>query len=357
MFTYIDEELEEEDYEDEIISTYYVTFPVIFDKNCEMTTPAGNISDFNGVVDGMVYKTTFKQKYERWDEEEYTYVDDYMPWTIDFKVVNESKVIITGEIVDEYGNTIQFNETEAAISGDLPSWFTSNDWVYIPTEELEEAPLDFMILGVDSWMSGFSFGEIDMYSLTGNISSKNGAVAISALMKMETPIMTGSSSSIMEISKISDDKAKLNANITRSYVDVENKVEDGNFTSFTATLKRIDRNPEWLEGVNAIENEDWRVPVSSIAYNDYFGWATVTYDFDRVVDEDSVTITLLYGYEYDNDEDSRTCKEVYVIEKPVDGKFSCSLKLYEIDSAGNEIAIDSYEADDFKASAIIAVPM
>ena len=354
-YTYVDEEPGEEDYEDEL--AYYKAFPVYFDKDSKLTSPTSKITDFEGDVDGMVYKTTFKQTYPKWDEESGDYVDGYIPYTIDFKVVNESKVIISGSMVDEYGQAIQFKATEATISGDLPSWFTSSDWVYIPTEELEYAPLEFTIISETSWLSDIYLGEEFPYVISSSISSKNNAVQISSEMKLESSIMNVSMNSNIDISKVSDEEAKLYGKQIQSVVDVENKVEEGNFISYTASLKRIDSNPDWLDSFHTLEaEEDYvSIPVSNVAYNSYFGWTTVVYDFDRVVDEDTVTITLFYGV--DNDDDYREFREVYVINKLSNGKFSCTLNMFEIDSEGNETLTDSYESDNFVGSEEFAILM
>ena len=334
-----DVELDEE--EAELLSMMYFSFPVAFDKNGTIYANNVELEDFVGTVDGMTYKTSFTQKFEMEpamlsleDEEDDEFSLD-RKFEIIFKVLNENKVSISGSITS-YGMTLKFKETEASIAGTMPSWFTTGDWVFIPTEEQSDLSIDFTIFNEDVFFDSVPFGEIVPYAYTTSISSKNDAVQMYASQSANLMGNKISMESSVEFTKKSADEANFKVDTLTTYAQNES-VEEGQFSSFETTVKRIDSLPEWAKGIYGLMNSEWDfIPVSSMAVNEMFYDCEIL-GFDREVDDKSIVVTLTTYYYDDYYEEDVTYKYVYIINKTASkDKFYGVYQCYWVDEDGYE---------------------
>ena len=348
-FNLEDLELDEEDAEE--LTAMYFTFPVAFDKDGNIYTTNAELVDFVSTVDGMTYKTSFTQKIELEpmvliiDEEEEV-EEEYDPnrtFELEFKVLNENKVVISGSMASEE-ITARFVETEATLSGNLPNWFTSGDWLFIPDEE-QDVPMGFTIINESILIDSMPFGEITPYSFNAALTSKNDVVQVISIQAGELYGSKMRMETTMAFEKKTADEAKVNVETLMSYSESDGVIEEGEFTKFESTAKRLASLPKWAQGFDGLKNSDYDfIPLSNEAIRNQFDYLEVI-DFNREVDDNSIVLTILtaydpnYGYDYDY------YKTVIIINKtPVKDQFYCLYNYYSGYEYGSEYL--EWSADD-----------
>ena len=298
----------------------------------------------------MVYKTSFKQEYWDYDPELGMEVASYNEYKIDFKVLNENKVAISGMMTYD-GDTIRIKETEASIFGNLPSWFTSSDWVYLPNEELMESTSTYFTIFSDEYhFEAMDFGFYSPYSYDVVFSSKNDVVSLATKETAKNPEAELEITNNFEFAKISENEAKLNIRRSFSEKQTENSIVQGQTKAFETTAKRVDRIPEWADGIYDIVNseEDLWIPISNIAIEESFYGIL---DFDRVVDEDSIKMTIIYPDEIYDEELYEyfdvLYKEVITIQKTASGdEFACTYETFFMYEDGSEVLDEEFIIED-----------
>ena len=323
-------------------STMYFSFPVAFDKDGVIYANGAKLENFAGTVDGMVYKTTFKEQLmltpmmEDEDEEEISYIS----YAIDFKVLNENKVSISGSMTSGE-DTVVFQEIEADISGTLPSWFTSGDWLFIPNEmQSDNFYYSFMIYNEKSAFEATTFGNLSIYELTKNtITSKNDVITWTYEETAHADDYEVSNNSTLNFSKLTDTAVKMIAE--SSYVATDGNFEDGYYTSFEATVTKIDRIPEWAKDIYVLRNKYYdTIPVSNEAIVRDLGFEDVIY-FNREVNDDSIIITVVFDAYSDS---YNAYKEVTIINRTASpDMFICNCYGYYIYENGYE----KFDSDNY----------
>ena len=228
---------------------YYLSLPISFDKDLKISSKSASIVDCEGTIDGLVYKTSFKDAYEMWNDENEEYEIVYELYELEFKVINESKVIVSGSYQSyDAEEAIQLKETEATISGDLPSWFTSGDWVYIPdaNDDSSLSSYNFAIFDEELPYTYMGLGLYYPEQKSIAVSSKGDVASFSMVESDDDPEYKYESNMTYDFTKVSEEAAKVSFTYQNKYKDLINKIEDGYFSKFNALLKKIDKVPEWL---------------------------------------------------------------------------------------------------------------